>query len=185
MPRLFLFLFSLIALWPAAGQKVFAQIPTPTINLLDTLIARKNFEGKETYIKIWKLAHNNRSNGIFTISLEMLLRTAINKASDGRCDSLGATSTKFCVYGDSGGAERSLFLSPLGGNGAQFMIIIKGDTATAAITPSSSYDDLMRLKEKLYLFFGDVVDMGRLFDKKTSPPSPVVPGHRETAEPGG
>jgi hypothetical protein len=191
-------LCSLFAISPFVEMGAFAQEAprnakswqapqaTPAINFLDSLNAKGELvKNKAEFAKICRIASSNKPNAIFTTSLEAVLEAAMRIASDGVYDSLCATGNKVGVYGDSKSPEKSIFVSPVGKNGAQFRIMVDGDTFAIRITPDSSYEDAERLQKALYEFFGCIVDMQNIYKKIKPQPPPVQQPGREMGEPTG
>jgi hypothetical protein len=164
---------SALAMSHIASTNASAQVPlpTPTIDLIDTLNSTKKLEGKDSFARILRLASKNRNNELFAASLDAVLETVLEKAKKGIYDSVGATSTKFSIYGDSGSHERSIELSPMGKDGVRFVIAVNGDTAVVEITPKSTYDDISDLHKKLCDFFNYIVGIQRMY--KNAKPSPL------------
>jgi hypothetical protein len=176
---------SALAMSHIASTNASAQVPlpTPTINLIDTLNSTKKLEGKDSFTRILRLASKNRNNELFTASLDAVLETVLEKAKKGIYDSIGATSNKFSVYGDSGGRERSIELSPTEKNGVHFVIAVNGDTTVVEITPKSTHDDVANLQKKLCDFFDYIVSIQSMY--KHTKPSPLPKPGREIGEPMG
>jgi hypothetical protein len=197
-------LCSLVAISPFMSKGAFAQapeepdktedarpaaMPTPAIEYFDSLNSGGGFHFspafREVIANTCRLASENKSNEIFTLSLEMLLEAAIRRSSEGTFDSLGATGGKFAI-GDAGSSERGVQLTPFGDSGAQFRIVVDGDTAAFRITPESSYDDVAELQKRMYSFFNIILNMHGLFTKvRPQPPQQQSPSTADLQEPMG
>jgi hypothetical protein len=157
------------------SDTVGSRDSTPAIARFDSLGRNSDLSrsARKIFSKISDIASKNRQNGIYTVSLDILLDIGFQRSEKDLNDSINASGGAIILFAASKDA-RKVELAPLGRDGAAFRII-DGDTILMSLTPLSSLEDVTALREKLSAFFKELLDLHRLYRKVKSPaPAPEI-----------